>query len=299
MDFPNPNAFTGNPIDRCGVARKDPDWVAAQAGPAARWLPVHKGQPLIDRGERASRLCWVDGAMADGLDPAFERVLLGLLDGVPHWTIDVSPGDPPLTDRGEYLPLRSAAPWLPAPERAIAGQAVWLLDWHRRHRFCARHGGETIPAEGGFKRVHPAIGTEHFPRTDPVAIVLPWKDDHVCLGRGPHFPEGMFSALAGYVEACETLEECAARELFEEIGLHAVGIEYAFSQPWPFPASLMVGFVVEVDGYELTLDPDEIVAARWFSRDEAADLLAGKGDGVFIPPPLAIAHQLLKLWVAR
>ncbi len=298
----NPNAFLGNPLDRCGVERKNPDWISAQAAdPRALLLPFHKGMPLIERGDKSSRLQWLTLDAVSVLSRRPEMILLGLLDGRPHWAANVSDDseDGTFSDLGTHMPLRNVGPYLPGDELAMAGQASWLLDWHRRNRFCARYGDETDLQEAGFKRVNPKTGTEHFPRTDPVAIVLPTYGESVCLGRGPHFPAGFYSAFAGYVEACETLEECAVRELKEEAGLNVTSLEYVFSQPWPFPSSLMVGFIAEVGSTDLTLDPDEIVDAKWLSRDEAHLVLEGKHESLMAPPPLAIAHQLLKLWLAR
>jgi NAD+ diphosphatase len=224
-------------------------------------------------------------------------VLLGLDGEVPVFAVDASVSDtPPFTDLGSYVSLRSGAPFLSPEELSIAGQAVWLLSWHRRMAYCSDHGDPLVPAEGGFKRVNEKRGSEHFPRTDPVAIVLPVHGDAVCLGRGPHFPQGFMSAFAGYLEPGETLEQCGARELFEEAGLKAKSMRYLFSQPWPFPSSLMMGFIAEVEGRHLELDPDEIVEARWFERDEARAILDGDHD-VMCPPPFAIAHQLLKTWL--
>lgn len=299
----NPNAFLGNPLDRCGVARKNPDWVQAQAAdPKALLLPFHKGNPLIERGAGASRLMWLTMGALSAVPGAAEPILLGQQKGQPYWAVDAS--DPSeagaFGDLGEHVPLRAAAPYLPADELAIAGQAAWLLDWHRRNRFCSRYGDETIIGEAGFKRVNPVRDIEHFPRTDPVAIMLPTHGDAICLGRGPHFPPGFFSAFAGYVEACETLEECAVRELKEEAGLAAVGMDYVFSQPWPFPSSLMVGFIAQVADRTLTLDPDEIEDAKWLDRPQVAALMAGEGpDGLLTPPPMTIAHQLINVWLAR
>ncbi|MEM9990042.1 MAG: NAD(+) diphosphatase [Pseudomonadota bacterium] len=301
ITFQNPNLFTGNPLNRAGVLRKNKDWVDRQREHQhAKFLPFSKGEPLLTRGDTQSSLTWLDHAALPSLAPGEEPILLGLKEDVPHWAFAVSEEDEPhFATLGQFTNLRGAAAYLSLSEAAIAGQAAWLLDWHRRHQFCARYGRKTISAEGGFKRINPETGTEHFPRTDPVAIMLPLHQDQVCLGRSPHFPEGMMSAFAGFVEPCETLEECAAREIYEEVGLTATCVEYVFSQPWPFPASLMSGFFVKTMGCDLTLDPTEITEARWFSPKEAKALIAGEMEGLFCPPPFAIAHQLLKAWLAR
>lgn len=300
MFLDNPNTFLGNPLDRAGNRRRDPAWVARQAyHRSALALISDGGNLLFDRGKIRSHIRWVPMDDVPPFDPAGETVLLGLDDGAPRFAVPAEGLDLSALG-GDFLPLRKAAPYLLREEAAIAGQAVWLLDWHRRHRHCARDGGETVVAEGGFRRVNPITGAEHFPRTDPVSIVVPHHADEICLGRGPNFPEGVFSAFAGFVEPCETLEECASRELFEEAGLEARSVTYVFSQPWPFPSSLMVGFLAEVTGRDLRLDPQEIAEARWFSRAQIAELIEKPGtDELRVPPPMAIAHQLLKIWLAR
>jgi NAD+ diphosphatase len=227
-----------------------------------------------------------------------ELVFLGLWGGEPVFAADASGAqDAPLSDLGTYASLRAAGPYLPPEELSIAGQALWLLSWNLRHTHCAQSGERTEPREGGFKRVNPRTGAEHFPRTDPVAIVLPYRGEEVCLGRGPHFPPAFMSAFAGYLEPGETMEQCAARELHEEAGLKVTRIAYRYSQPWPFPSSLMMGFLAEVSGKTLTLDPAEIEEARWFSKEEAAAILSGEHE-IMAPPPMAIAHHLLKDWLA-
>ncbi|MEM9421694.1 MAG: NAD(+) diphosphatase [Pseudomonadota bacterium] len=298
----NPNAFLGNPLDRCNTLRKDPSWVERQAAhPKALLLPLHNDQPLIDRGDTTSQLQWLTLDALSVLANQPEAILLGLKDDIPYWAADVSDDseEGAFADLGTHMPLRAVSPFLPLDELAIAGQAAWLLDWHRRHRFCAHYGHETKIEEAGLKRVNPETGTEHFPRTDPVAIILPTHGDHVCLGHGANFPSKFYSAFAGYVEACETLEECAVRELMEETGLAVTSLDYIFSQPWPFPSSLMVGFIGEVETQDLTLDREEILDAQWLSREEAAQAMAGQHPTIKVPPPIAIANQLLKVWLAR
>ena len=294
-----PIAFAGNPLDRVAALRKDARWVEARRGDArAELLVLWRGAVLHERTEQGSRLLplTMDALAECG---GGEPVLLGLRGDVPVWAVEAGalPTEP-FADLGAWASLRGLAPHLPPEELAVAGQAHWLLDWHRRHAFCARTGEPTRMAEGGGKRVADPSGTEHFPRTDPVAIVLPTHEDAVCLGRGPHFPPGFLSAFAGFMEPGETLEECGARELAEEAGLTAASMTYRLSQPWPFPASLMVGFEAAVTGRDLTLDPVEIEEARWLTREEARTVLAGEHE-VTAPPPLAIAHHLLKGWVER
>jgi NAD+ diphosphatase len=207
--------------------------------------------------------------------------------------------DAPFSDLGVYTPLREAASVLSSEDIAVVGEARWLLDWHRRHAHCAVCGSKTEMKDGGAKRLCPQCGTEHFPRSDPVAIVLAVHEESCLLARGPHFPPGFLSALAGFVEACETPEACAIRELREEAGVALTGVRYQFSQPWPFPSSLMMGFIADARDKTLKLDEKEIVEARWMSRGEIDRLLAGeRRDDVRLPPRFTIARRLIERWAA-
>lgn len=297
----NPNAFVGNPLDRAGNERRDPAWVKAQEDhPQAEMIVIAGDKPLVTGDGPDAGIGWLTLAARGLLEGPHDLILLGLENGEPRFALDATGQEEAFADLGEFVASREIAPYLTSAELSVAGQALWLASWHRRHRFCARDGGETVLDHGGFKRVNPATGAEHFPRTDPVAIVLPIHGEEVCLGRSPHFPPAFYSAFAGFLEPCETLEECAARELKEEAGLITSSLEYVFSQPWPFPSSLMVGFFAEVTSRELALDPEEIEDARWVDRDTVRAALNGEAPGgLLAPPPMAIAHQLLKLWACR
>jgi NAD+ diphosphatase len=182
------------------------------------------------------------------------------------------------------------------------GGARSLVDWHARHRFCAKCGSATVLAKGGWQRncTNAACKAEHFPRVDPVTIMLVEHDGNLLLGRQPRFPPRRFSALAGFVEPGETIEGAVAREVFEEAGVRACDISYIASQPWPFPSSLMIGCHSFTDDPALTIDTTELDEARWFTRAEVAQAMSGDEDGAFIaPPPFAVAHYLLKWWLER
>ena len=295
MTLPLP--FAGAPLDRAAARRKDEAWVAEQrAHPDAELIVLWRGEVLHERRPDGSRLLPL--AMDALAETGGEPVLLGLRGETPVWAVDAGGrAAPPLAELGAYAALRALGPYLPPGDLAVAGHAVWLTGWHHRHPFDPRTGEPSEPREGGAKRVS-ASGGEQFPRVDVVSIVLPTLGDRVCLGRSPHFPPGFLSAFAGFMEPGESLEECAARELREETGLVATHLAYRASQPWPFPSSLMVGFEAEVTGDALTLDPEEIEEARWLTRDEARAALAGEGP-VMVPPPVAIAHHLLKEWATR
>ncbi len=295
---PDQITFTGNPLDRASDARVDPLWIEARlADPSTVFLPLYRGDPLVRDG-RAVFLA--AGARAEFSSRA-PLVFLGLKDGAAHFAVDFSdapsPQEAPFADCGAYTPLREAAFALAGEDLAIIGEARWFLDWHRRHAHCAVCGARTEIRDGGAKRQCPRCAAEHFPRSDPVAIVLAVHDGACLLGRGPHFPPGFLSALAGFVEACETPEECAVRELKEEAGVTLTDVRYQFSQPWPFPSSLMMGFIADAKDRDLKLDAKEIVEAHWVDRAQILSLLAGeKRDDMKLPPRFTIARRLIERW---
>ena len=307
MPIANPNYFAGNPLERSSEKRGDSEWLAQQlALPEAVMLPFWRGRPLIEAPEGPGgrqRPLWLSPAARSEFAADAPLILLGFRREVPYFALDASASAPsadnaPFADLGSYLGMREIAPSLAREDVAILGQALWLLDWHRRHRFCANCGATTLPAGAGVSRRCNACECDHFPRTDPVAIVLAVHDDACLLGRGVKFPPGFFSALAGFLEPGETLEECAVREVYEESGVRLTDVSYIFSQPWPFPSSLMVGFIAEAESRDLKLDETEIAEARWVERETIAALVRGeRRDGLMIPPRFAIAHQLMAHWV--
>ena len=301
MSVADPIAFAGNPLDRASDSRVDPDWIAARLGdPASLFLPLYRGDPLI----RDSAAVFLSGAARREFPASAPIVFLGLKGTAAHFAVDLSaassPLDAPFADFGAYTPLREAAFALKnGADLSIIGQARWLLDWHRRHRHCAVCGAMTEMKDGGAKRQCPECAAEHFPRSDPVSIVLATHGDACLLGRGPHFPPGFLSALAGFVEACETPEECAVRELKEEAGVTLTAVRYQFSQPWPFPSSLMMGFIADAADRALNLDTKEIVEARWVDKAQIRSLLGGdKSEDLKLPPRFTIARRLIERWAA-
>ncbi len=300
--------LAGNPLHRAGNERRDPKWLSATlAGAGIRFLPVQRLKvPVTSAGPRCGnrehRLAWAKGG--DWLGRAGEPVLLGLQDGEARFAVDVSGvSDPVAAAFGsgtgvEFQGLRTAAPSLPAGDAAIAAQARSLLGWHERHPFCAACGAATRIRNGGASRACAACGAEHFPRTDPVVIVVVSRGGRALLGRSGRFPGNLYSALAGFMEPGESVEEAVRREVAEEAGIEVGAVRYVFSQPWPFPASLMLGCLAEGLSDEIVVDPEEIEDARWFSRAELADALAGRSEVLTVPQPIAIAHHLIRAWLA-
>ncbi|HEX8103584.1 MAG TPA: NAD(+) diphosphatase [Solirubrobacteraceae bacterium] len=226
-------------------------------------------------------------------------VFLGVReDGAALFAVDVEDEDAPRSDDTGIVGVREAAARLDPADAGLVAYATALLNWHRRHRFCANSGHASHSTQGGHARACPGCGAEHYPRTDPVVIMLVLDgEDRVLLGRQAAWPPGRYSALAGFVEPGESLEAAVEREVLEESGVRATGARYVSSQPWPFPASLMLGFVARSAGGEARAADDELQDARWFTRDEVAAAAGGRGE-LKLPPALAIARRLLDGWLA-
>ncbi len=290
--MPAPLGFTGAWLDRADQLRTDPEaFAAATADPRARCLTLD-GIDFVP-GDDGTGLRW------ELLDPADERapMLLGRDErGIPYFVREPHPAQ--RIDARSRTVMR-LLPLLSAQDLALYGGARSLVDWHARHRFCATCGSPTELFRAGWGRRCGHCRAEHFPRVDPVVIMLAEYDGRVLVGRQRQFAPGMFSALAGFVEPGESLEEAVARELFEEAGILVSDVTYVASQPWPFPSSLMIGCRARAEGSALTLDETEIEAAIWVDRAEVRAALAGDMDAPFLaPPPLAIARHLLEDWAA-
>jgi len=297
------NTFAGNPLDRASDRRADAAWIAGQlASPDALAIALWNGKPLVEPDKAGGlRIAYFAARLAEELAGGRERLLfLGLWRDAPIFALDLEgaadPAQGPLAGLGAFEELRGVALRLPAPEAAIVATAKAMFEWRRRHRFCAACGQPSEPADGGWKRQCPACRADHFPRTDPVVIMLPHHGERCMLGRQATWAAGMFSALAGFVEPGESLEEACARELAEEAGLRTCRVTYHSTQPWPYPSTLMIGLLAEVEDDEGAPMDSELSEVRWFTRAQARALIAGGVDGAFAPQPLAIAHQLIKAW---
>lgn len=298
------NFYTGNPLDRLALRRDDEGYLLELLhDPASRFLPVWRDQHLI--GVEASDALRVGMPSREALGHPVETlaelpwVLLGLQEGHAVFAVDLGgleePGALVPPTFGRFEPLRPLAPSLPGPEAAILAQARGLLHWRRNHLFCGHCGTATIPEQGGYRLGCPNCGMQHFPRTDPVVIMLVHHEGRALLARGTRFPgRRLFSALAGFIEPGESAEEAVAREVFEETGVRLRDIAYHSSQPWPYPNSLMLGFLAEAEDRTLTLDTNEIVEAHWLTPDEVRH---PERLDIELPGETAIAHSLVAAWL--
>ncbi|UWQ59078.1 NAD(+) diphosphatase [Leisingera caerulea] len=313
----------GGGLDRAAHLRTDPAALdAAWNSPQSQVLLMWRGKPLTRRAEDAGLPCGLAWTAAHHPLAAGRRdtaLFLGLIpDGAPCFACDISgwkpegldqdalnsfadaseQQHPDLPDTHVFAELRRVMTRLTPLEAELASTAKAMLAWHRSHRFCACCGAPSDVAQAGWQRVCPACKAPHFPRTDPVVIMLITHGDSVLMGRSPGWPEGMYSLLAGFVEPGETLEAAVRREVLEETGVRVGRVSYLSSQPWAFPMSLMFGCAGEALSREITIDPSEIEDALWVSRQEMMTVFAG--DHPVLKPARegAIAHFLLKNWLA-
>lgn len=294
--------YVGAAHDRAAERRGDGDWLGQRlADPSSRVIDFHGDRPAIAvEGPGGPSIAWSQGGEVavpvDGVPPVF----LGLGgDGnalfarLVSETAEASPG----AGKAKLIDMRSLAMQglLPAADLGLAAQARTLLAWHQRHRFCANCGAATSAADGGYRRHCASCGLDHFPRTDPVAIIVVKDGERLLLGRQARFQPGVYSALAGFMEPGETIEDCARREVFEEAGIRVGKVTYHANQPWPFPANLMIGLIGEALSRDIVVDQVELEDARWFGPDEARAMLSDTHpDGLKIPTPMAIAHHLVR-----
>lgn len=304
--------FGGSALDRAAQLRGDAEALARMR--AEGWvLPLWRGKPLM----QGDGLGWVR-ADSPVLAGAGQAVFLGLDEGVARFAQDISHWSPEagaagveggffdaseqrhpaLDDSFVFLELRGVMVQLSPRAAELAATAKAVLHWHQSHGFCATCGAASVMAQGGWQRDCPACGAHHFPRTDPVVIMLVTRGNKLLVGRNANWPEGMYSLLAGFIEPGETLEAAVRREVFEEAGVRVGAVRYLASQPWPFPASLMFGCAGEALDDAITLDPAELEAAMWVSREEMVAAMAGLHPRIKPSRKGAIAHFLIANWLA-
>jgi NAD+ diphosphatase len=281
--------FIGSPLDRIEPVRRDAAALATlAANPAALLLEMDDYVPRVANGA----LAWRPFTSL----PPEQTLLLGLIDGIPRFARI----DPAAVAAKRTPELMALLDNLSTGEAGTYAAARSVLDWHARHRFCANCGASSQPHHAGWARLCPSCGTEHYPRTDPVVIMLAEYDGRVLVGRQPGFAPGRYSALAGFVEVGESIEEAVARELREEAGVIATSVRYVASQPWPFPSQLMIACIATLADDVITLDLAELEDAKWVNRDQVAAALAGDADAIFgAPPRYAIANSLFCAWLAE
>ena len=301
---PKPNlAYANSPLERAAEKRGD-DAVLGSLRQAQSCLHYVVGGDWV-----------VLKKTSNGFDPAFSfsevsaladdawSLFLGLQGDAPRFGFGLeSQFAENLKTRDEFFvtDLRSIAVQglVPAEHLAALAETKSLIHWHLRHRFCANCGAHTTISQAGWRRDCPQCQAQHFPRTDPVAIMLAFDSEHCLLGRSARFVPNSYSCLAGFVEPGESIEEAVRRETLEEAGIRCGRVRYFASQPWPFPSSLMIGCHAQAVSREITIDRDELEDARWFSRDETAAMLVRKHpQGLITPPPMAIAHHIIRAWV--
>ncbi|REE21518.1 NAD+ diphosphatase [Paraburkholderia sp. BL27I4N3] len=294
--------FNFNPLDRHSDKRDDHAFIEhLRNHPAARFLVFHGDVPLLKRGSEYDP--WFAAGETTAFGEPLHRIFLGEeSDGSGRFALGFAPADPEPDSGHEHIDLRSLAlqDLVAAGALGVLAEAKSMLDWHRRHGFCANCGSASRVTNAGWQRICDVCGARHFPRVDPVVIMLAIDGERCLLGRQPHFGKGMYSALAGFVEPGETAEDAVRREVMEEAGVTCAQVVYFASQPWPFPSSLMIGCFAQASDTDIVIDTIELEDARWFSRQEVAAMLAGThADRLSAPKPFAIAHHLLQAYVEK
>jgi len=296
------NFYAFAEIDRAGQRRRDAAWLSERiAHPTTRFLPVWRNQNLVDIEAEPPRAAFLTAEQI--ARDAGETVLLGIDDSGAFFALDLSAHDEPLAairyERPlEFTDLRRVGALMDRHEGSLLAYARGMMWWHARHRFCGVCGSKAASEDAGHVRrcSDPACATAHFPRTDPAVIMLVTDGARCLLGRQRSWPKGQHSTLAGFVEPGESLEDAVAREVLEETGIIVGAVRYHSSQPWPFPASIMLGFTAEARSTTIAVDPSELEDARWFERGY---LLAHQDDDAFrLPRRDSIARRLIEDWLA-
>ena len=297
------HVYAGNPLDRGDRERRDEQWVSDRArDPLSKFLPMSDLNVLVTEGPH-NGLGWLDVLALGRLGIDGSPIFLGSLEGAAYFAVDIS-GDASATQRlresgsWRFEDARTATEFLSGPDSGIVAQARAQVNWHNRHGFCSTCGNKTIVRRGGQVRHCPKCGMDHFPRTDPVVIAVVSDGERCLLGqsRGRLSRMNMYSALAGFVDQGESIEEAVAREVLEEAGIRIDNIRYHSSQPWPFPSSLMVGCHADAVTTDIVADAEEMADVRWFPRGEVLLALEGKSEELVVPGPIAIAHHLIRAW---
>ena len=297
------HVYAGNTLDRAERERRDESWIAARTVDASsRFLPV-TDQGVLVAEDAGPGLAWASREEIDRLAGSVEPIFLGLMDGVAHFAVDVTKDESTVEalsqgDGRRFEDPRSATEFLSMSDAGITAQARCQMNWHKSHAYCSRCGQPSEIRRGGQVRRCPSCGAEHFPRTDPVVITLVSDGDRCLLGqsRGRLSRSNMYSALAGFMDQGESIEEAVAREIREEAGIEVKNVRYHSSQPWPFPNSLMIGCHAHAATTTIAMDPEEMSDVRWFSREETLLAIEERSEVLKVPGRIAIAYHLIRTW---
>jgi len=292
----SPIPFSGDVLDY-DENERDPEHLQALLGKtSSRAILIFKGRVGIGDGGRPHRVHPSDLIGHDLIAPG--PIYLGKEGDRPIFAFSVAKPEEFMPEEN-FVSLRGIGGNLSSTDLALAGRAKSLFAWHHLEKHCVSCGAQTVSWDGGVKQKCTGCGAESFPRVSPVAIMLVTDGDKVLLGRGPGWPDGFMSALAGFISPGESIEGAAQREVMEEAGIKTKNPRYVFSQPWPFPAQLMMGLILEAVTTDITIDPKELEDAKWFTRDEVLAVFEKRGEAFLCPPRQTIAHQLLRHWLAE
>ncbi len=298
-----PNVYSSSPLDRVSAKREDAAWIDQKLhDPDSLFVPVWRNRNLV-RGmdEGAPEAVFISAEMGRTLHmQGGPWAILGLHDERAVFAVDISAADDPVpllpAELGQFVDLRSVGWGVPKPEASVLAHARGLMNWRVRHRFCGVCGGVCDARSAGHVMVCTACEAQHFPRTDPAVIMLVTRENRALLGHSQRFPRAnMYSTLAGFVEPGETLEEAVRREVLEESGIQVGAVQYHSSQPWPFPGNIMLGFYGEGLSEDITIDPEEMLDVKWFSREEMRN---PEAHGFLLPRADSIARRLIEDWMA-
>ncbi len=298
-----PNVYSSSPLDRIATRREDHEWIGTQIGnPDSLFVPVWRNRNLVRGMEQgAPEAVYISGEIASALRMQNGPwAFLGLLDDKAVFAIDISTAEDPVPllpeSLGQFVDLRSVGWGVPKPEASVLAHARGLMHWRARHKFCGVCGSVCEIKSSGHMMQCTACEAQHFPRTDPAVIMLVHRGDRAILGHSTRFPRGaMYSTLAGFVEPGETLEEAVRREVLEEVGVTCGNVYYHSSQPWPFPGNIMLGFYAEGLTEDITIDPEELKDAKWFTREQMRN---PDQHGFQLPRADSIARRLIEDWLA-
>ena len=296
------HSFAGNILDRSEVERRDQNWISSLiSNPETKFLLAKN--LLFPVESKSKELVWLTKKSLSQISDTLSEdlfYLLGTKDNVGYFALDITNITVNTLDAWEFLEPREIALSATETDVAIMAQAKSQIYWHSSHRYCSKCGSLSMPQKGGIVRTCQSCEMQHFPRTDPVVIMLVYKDQHCLLGQNRRRANGFYSALAGFMDHAESIEEAVRREVKEESGVDIKSVIYHSSQPWPYPHSLMIGCLAEAKDTHISIDEEELSDVRWFTREEIIRAFEAQAKGeshnFYLPGSIAIAHHLIKYW---